>query len=518
MPEMHDEVLDDADRWRHQQELDAGASDSEIIARNKEKMMDARRKEAEVRELATMQSELERIRAMNDSQEGKAIADGTVQGPVVPLPRSKSGEYGTTSKSMAMSLSTAMFASKWKGLGKKRAQRRSDARKARKSGPRTKPVPIEMRLKTPPGTPDTVCRHPTLADSHMRQPVSRVALDDSRWDDAPPSPQRVPSAMSWNAAVDGRGSVAYRASKSDLAWLQDQSTLLGTVAKGPPLHPPAKGTKGFIGGGVGDTPYWLQSKPSIPSEERQPRASPAPVLQQRSAAEIRWGGVGTLSKQHRVTEERLLVARYVDEQRRRQALGWRSPVRDERTGELSWRTSTPDPDARRRGMPQPQLEGRRRRSGAVKQGPGGGSGAHHGPSSNQHERSYGKAASFFAERDVFAAAAAAAAAADGDAARVVDGTAGGHDVTMGGNSDGGGSRMAAFLASRGVPLDGAASPPPHTPITAAEQAARARQLELSDLGVSIESIHMGQSLRESQKLNLPVDSLNDSISGVLEGM
>ena len=46
------------------------------------------------------------------------------------------------------------------------------------------------------------------------------------------------------------------------------------------------------------------------------------------------------------------MARYVDEQRRRQALGWRSPVRDERTGELSWRTSTPDPEKQRRGMPK----------------------------------------------------------------------------------------------------------------------------------------------------------------------
>lgn len=72
----------------------------ELIARNKEKMMDARRCEAEVRELATMQEELARMRENNDTQEVKAMDDGLISGPVVPPPRSKSGEYGTTSKAM----------------------------------------------------------------------------------------------------------------------------------------------------------------------------------------------------------------------------------------------------------------------------------------------------------------------------------------------------------------------------------------------------------------------------------
>eukprot|EP01043_Picozoa_sp_COSAG02_P040016 COSAG02_NODE_3205_length_7171_cov_18.044118_1_plen_504_part_00 len=498
------ESFDDADRWRHQDELAAGEPESQIIARNQQKILDARRKEAEVHELAAMQNELERLRSLNDTDESQAIAEGVVQGPVVPLPRSKSGDYTAASKAVATTMATAGFASKWKRLGANRAQRRADARQARRSRgpPKASPFPVASRLKTPPGTVGTVgtvCRHPTLADANMRQQVSRVAVDDSRWDDAPPSPERVPSELSWKAAIEGKSSVPFRASKTDLSWLQEQSTLIGTVPKAPPLHPPAKGTKGFIGGGVGDTPYWLQSKPTI-AEDRQ-RAAPAP-LQQRSATEIRWGGVGTLSKQHRVTEERLLVARYVDEQRRRHTMGWRSPVHDESTGELSWRTSTPDPDARRRGLPRPQKAGRRQRQSPLRIKEGG---LKAGPTSNPHERSYGKAGSFFAERDIFGAAATDPA----------------HDARASGRNSGE-SKMAAFLASRGIAADGAASPPPHTPITAVEAAARAQQLELSDLGVSIESIELpnssGEFLRSSQKLNLPPESLNDSISGVLAHM
>ena len=479
--------------------------EAQLIARNQQKILDARRKEAEVRELAAMQKELERLRSLNDTTESQAIAEGVLQGPVVPLPRSKSAEYTGASKELATAMATAAFAMKWKRKGANRAQRRADARKSRRERgpPKPTPFPVALRLKTPPGTPGTVgtvCRHPTLADANMRQPVSRVAVLHSRLDDAPPSPERVPSEMSWQAAIEGRSSVAFRASKSDLGWLQDQSAsmLLSTVAKSPGLHPAAKGTKGFIGGGVGDTPFWLQSKPTIAEERR--RAARAPALQQRSAAEIRWGSVGTLSKQHRVTEERLLVARYVDEQRRRHALGWRSPVRDERTGELSWRTSTPDPDARRRGMPLPEEAGRRRRQSPL-------GGHKEGPNSNMHQRSYGKAGSFFAESDVFGATTTDPA----------------HDV-HGARASGrhSGSKMAAFLASRGIPADGAASPPPHTPMTAVEQAARARTLQLSDLGVSIESIELpnsaGEFLRNDQKLNLPPESLSDSISGVLAQM
>ncbi len=494
-------LLDDADRWRHQDELAAGEPESQIIARNQKKILDARRKEAEVHELAAMQNELERLRSLNDTDESKAIAEGVVQGPVVPLPRSKSGDYTRTSKAMATTMATVAFASKWKQRGANRAQRRADDRQARRSRgpPKPKPFPVASRVKTPPGTPGTVgtvCRHPTLADMNMRQQVSRVAVDDSRWDDAPPSPERVPSETSWRAAIDGKSSVPFRASKTDLGWLQEQSSLLSTVPKAPPLHPPAKGTKGFIGGGVGDTPYWLQSKPTIAENGR--RAAPA-TLRQRSATEIRWGGVGTLSKQHRVTEERLLVARYVDEQRRRHAMGWRCPVRDESTGEVSWRTSTPDLDARRRGVPRPEKAGRRQRRSPLRIKE---EGYKAGPTSNLHMRSYGKAGSFYAERDIFGAA-------------ITDPA---HDVQASGRYIGE-SKMAAFLASRGIPADGAASPPPHTPITAVEAAARAQTLELSDLGVSIESIELpnsaGEFLRDSQKLNLPPQSLNDSINGVL---
>ena len=484
--------------------------EAQIIARNQKKILDARRKEAEVRELAAMQKELERLRSLNDTNESQAIAEGVLQGPVVPLPRSKSADYTGASKEMATTMATAALAMKWKRKGANRAQRRADARKSHRDRgpPEPTPFPVALRLKTPPGTPGTVgtvCRHPTLADANMRQPVSRVAVLQSRWNDAPPSPERVPSEMSWQAAIDGRSSVAFHASKSDLGWLQDQSAsmLRSTVANSPGLHPPAKGTKGFIGGGVGDTPFWLQSKPTTIAEDRR-RAAPAPALQQRSAAEIRWGSVGTLSKQHRVTEERLLVARYVDEQRRRQASGWRSPVRDERTGELSWRTSTPDPEARRRGVPLPEEAGRRRR-----QSPLGNNERGHkeGPNSNMHQRSYGKAGSFFAESDVFGATAT-------DPALDV------HGARASGRHSG--SKMAAFLASRGIPADGAASPPPHTPMTAVEQAARAQTLQLSDLGLSIESMEppnsAGEFLRNDQKLNLPPETLSESISGVLAQM
>lgn len=164
------------------------------------------------------------------------------------------------------SLATVMFASKWKKKGVGRAQRRADARKEHRDGTnRPKLESLPLRLKTPPGTPGTVCRHPTLADLHMRQPVSHAALNDSRWDDSPLGPERVPSAMSWNAAVEGKGSVAYRALNSDLSWLTDQSTLAATVSTGPPLHPQAKVAKGrsFKGGGQGATPYWLQGEPTI---------------------------------------------------------------------------------------------------------------------------------------------------------------------------------------------------------------------------------------------------------------
>jgi hypothetical protein len=59
-------------------------------------------------------------------------------------------------------------------------------------------------------------------------------------------------------------------------------------------------------------------------------------------------------------------------------------------------------------------------------------------------------------------------------------------------------------------------------MTAVEQAARAQTLQLSDLGLSIESMEppnsAGEFLRNDQKLNLPPETLSESISGVLAQM
>ena len=314
---------------------------------------EAQAREKEVRELAAMRGELERMKAANDSEEGSLQAAGKISGSVVPEARSKSGDYGTATKAMTQSLSLVMFASKWKGLNKKAAAKRKARREQIQAGGHTQPVAVPMRLKTPPRTPETVCRHPTRADEHMRGPVSRVAVADSRSSDKPVSPPRVHSSMSWDAATQGDGAVALRASRSDLNWLEAGPLGKAAAVHGQ-LHPrqgggvvKAKTPERLHGGGSGATPFWLQAQPTLSSGAEQRKAARA----KRPASEVRWGRCNTLSNQHRLTEERLLVARYVDDIRRRQALGWRAPVHDADTGQLAWRTSTPDP-AKQRGAPQ----------------------------------------------------------------------------------------------------------------------------------------------------------------------
>jgi hypothetical protein len=59
-----------------------------------------------------------------------------------------------------------------------------------------------------------------------------------------------------------------------------------------------------------------------------------------SSSPVRWGRVDTLSQQHKVLSEQLLVVRLVDDLRRRQLGGYQLPSRDGSTGALRWHSSS----------------------------------------------------------------------------------------------------------------------------------------------------------------------------------
>lgn len=95
--------------------------------------------------------------------------------------------------------------------------------------------------------------------------------------------------------------------------------------------------------------------------------------------------------------------------------------------------------------------------------------------------------------------------------------------------------MEKFLASRGIDPDSRASPPPHTPLTNQQQFERYENLDLGELGVSIDGIYLPPDASEAAPLHglhnpkvvnkltaglaemevKSVEKLSDSILGVL---
>jgi hypothetical protein len=138
--------------------------------------------------------------------------------------------------------------------------------------------------------------------------------------------------------------VAARALQMDISWLSE----LHSAQHTSPAC--ASGVKAAERSAAQLDSFWRQHKPNL----REDRAPPTYVLRSgqganppgrrrptRAARDVRWAKVGTLARNHQVTAERVLVARTVDDLRRRSALGFRSPSRCERTGATRWRATIP---------------------------------------------------------------------------------------------------------------------------------------------------------------------------------
>ena len=230
-----------------------------------------------------MQQELEKLRARNDAEEQEMREQGKLSDTesVVPAARSPSQHVAT--------FSAALAANKW----------RKKHRKADDSGdlgcnelPAAR-APVEWmalaaRVKTPP----------SVLPGRRSHGV------------ASPTPARVESAMSWNAAMKGDGGVAARALSLNMSWLSTGHRTSGSLYCSNP-H------------GAGQTeahlePFFKHHEPSLDTSYTLPRAKIHG--RRRAASDVRFGTVGTLAQHHRLTQERLLVARFVDELRRRNAV------------------------------------------------------------------------------------------------------------------------------------------------------------------------------------------------------
>ena len=224
---------------------------------------------------------------------------------MVPGARSPS-QYGVATSGAAMA------ANKWKkkarGVGVADGEERSPAQAEK---PPFEWAALAARVKTPPVLPS--CGRRSGAGTAQR-------------------PARVESAMSWNAAVNGDGGVASRALNSDMSWLTADHHKSGSLSSSP-AHEAAPANAHLES-------FFRQHEPSLDTSYCLARGKRPG--RQRAASDVRFGKVGTLAQHHRLAQERLLVARFVDELRRRNALGYRAPSRCDRTGATRWRSKTPE--------------------------------------------------------------------------------------------------------------------------------------------------------------------------------